>query len=267
MVVQKALRGFTTANLKSLRFLSQPNRFLGYLRDVEEAYQFHNHLPIKSIELGDLLGRDFAEPLFLPLGHLRSGSSPVGDLAALAALTKKKRPRTIFEIGTFEGLSAVVFAKNAGADVVIHTLDLPHNVQDVPRTERSFTAHSIAESYASGYLIDSFATRKQTNACWGDSAIFDFQPFEGTIDLFFVDGAHTEDYVASDSCNAFDSIASDGWVLWHDCFTPQVLKVLKQIGETTTLYQIRGTNLVLIRDKPGAELRSKYRKMTRPLGS
>jgi len=211
--------------------------------------------------LAQIVGAEFAESLFLPLGCVRSGSSPAGDLAAIAALTRKKRPRAIFEIGTFEGLSTVVFVKNAGPGVVMHTLDLPHDQEQISRTSRSFSAHSITEPYVTGHLIDKFGIRGQTSAYWGDSAIFDFSRFEGTIDLFFVDGAHTEDYVASDSCRAFECIASDGWVLWHDCFTPQVLKVLKHIAESTKLYQIRGTNLAIAMGKPTPDALSKYRRM------
>jgi len=261
-VVQKALRGIAAANLKSLRLLTRPDRLTEYLREVEEAYQPYAQLPVETIELPEILGRDFAEPLFLPLGHVRSGSSPAGDLAAIAALTRKKRPRAIFEIGTFEGLSTVVFVKNAGPNVVMHTLDLPHDHHEISRTSRSFTAHSITEPYKTGHLIDRFAIREQTNTYWGDSAIFDFSSFEGAIDLFFVDGAHTEDYVAGDSCRAFECIASDGWVLWHDCFTPQVLKVLKQIAQSTKVYQIRGTDLALATSKPSADVLSRYRRTT-----
>ncbi len=260
-MVQKALRGIAAANLKSLRFVTRPDRLSEYLRDVEEAYQPYAQLPVEAIELPQILGSDFVESLFLPLGCVRSGSSPAGDLAALAALTKKKQPNAIFEIGTFEGLSTVVFIKNAGPDVVMHTLDLPHGQGQISRTARSFCAHSITEPYASGHLIDRFGLREQTRAYWGDSAIFDFSSLEGTIDLFFVDGAHTEDYVAADSYHAFECIARDGWVLWHDCFTPQVMKVLKQIAESTKLYQIQGTNLVLATGKPHPDVISRYRRM------
>lgn len=260
-MVQKALRGITAANLKSLRFLSKPDRLVGYLRDVEEAYQPYTQMPIQPLDLAEILGSDFAEPLFLPMGYVRAGSSPAGDLAALAGITKKKQPKSIFEIGTFEGLSTVVFVKNAAADVVMHTLDLPHGQNEISRTSRSFSAHSIAEPYVSGHLIDRFSIRARTNAYWGDSAIFDFRPFDSAIDLFFVDGAHTEDYVASDSCRAFECVATDGWVLWHDCFTPQVLKVLKQIAETTKVYQLRGTNLALVMGKPSPGLLFKYQRM------
>lgn len=255
--MQKAIRGLTTINLRSLTLLSRPERFIGFLRDIEGAYQSHTHRPIESIELNQIIGNDFAEPLFLPLGSVHSGSSPVGDLAVLAALTKKKCPKAIFEIGTFEGLSAVVFARNSQPDAVVHTLDLPHG-EVISRTERSFSAHSIAKAYSSGMLIDSFAVRQQTRAYWGDSAIFDFGPFESRMDMFFVDGAHTEDYVARDSCNAFECVAADGWVLWHDCFTPQVLKILREIGQSTKIFQIRGTTLAIATSKPSIHLRTKY---------
>lgn len=260
-MVQKALRGITTANLRSLRFLSHPDRLLQYLRDLEGAYQPYRQFPIASVELADILGKDFAEPLFLPLGHVRAGSSPAGDLSALAAITKKKRPKSIFEIGTFEGLSTVVFVKNAATDVVVHTLDLPHGQPDITRTSRSFRAHSISGLYASGNLIDKFGVREQTHAYWGDSAVFDFSPFNSAVDIFFVDGAHTEDYVASDSLHAFECISTNGWVLWHDCFTPQVLNILKQIAEVTTVHQIRGTNLALAMGRPSSDVLARFKRI------
>lgn len=245
MVIEKTLRGLTTANLRSLRFSSSRTLLLEYLRDLETVYQSYTYAPLKSVELAELVGRDFCEPLFLPVGSVRPGSTPISDLAALAALARKKRPKRIFEIGTFEGLTTVIFAKNAGMGAFVYTLDLPHDRKELPRTKRSYTAHSIAEPYTSGYLIDKFGVREQSRALFGDSALFDFQPYHGQIDLFFVDGAHTEDYVALDSCHAFECLAPGGWVLWHDCFTPQVMKVLKQLAETTRVCQIRGTNLAL----------------------
>ena len=251
MVIEKALRGLTSANLRSLRLSSKPSVFRDYLRDVETVYQAYSYAPLQPVGFDELLGSDFCEPLFLPVGCVRPGSTPIGDLAVLAALARKKRPRRIFEIGTFEGLTTVVFAKNAGRDALVSTLDLPHDTPAPRRTQRSYTAHSITEPYVSGHLIDKFGVRQQSEVLLGDSALFDFAPYRGKIDLFFVDGAHTEDYVASDSSHAFDCLAPDGWVLWHDCFTPQVMKVLKQFAPTRRIYQIRGTSLALATDKRG----------------
>jgi predicted O-methyltransferase YrrM len=249
VLIDKARRGLTTANLRSLRFSSDPIRFRDYLRDLEVVYQSYTYAPLQSVELAELVGIDFCEPLFLPAGCVRPGSTPLSDLAALAALARKKRPKRIFEIGTFEGLTTVVFVKNSGTDAFVNTLDLPHDRRELARTERSYTAHSITEPYVSGHLIDKFGVRQQSKALFGDSVLFDFGPYRDQIDLFFVDGAHTEDYVALDSSHAFECLAPDGWVLWHDCFTPQVMKVLRKVAQTAKLYQIRGTNLAFAAGK------------------
>jgi len=37
----------------------------------------------------------------------------------------------------------------------------------------------------------------------GDSASFDWAPYEGTLDFIFIDGAHSQEYVLSDSRQAF----------------------------------------------------------------
>jgi hypothetical protein len=91
MVVDKALRGLATANLRSLRFSSDPVLLRDYLRDLETVYQSYTYAPLEPVELPELLGKDFNRPLFLPLGHIRPGSTPLSDLAAIAALTQKKR--------------------------------------------------------------------------------------------------------------------------------------------------------------------------------
>jgi predicted O-methyltransferase YrrM len=245
-VLEKTFRGLVTANLRAFRFASEPTRLWGYLRDLEYAYQSCTYSPLKPVELAELIGNEASQSLFLPVGYVCSGSTPLGDLAALAALVQKKRPKRIFEIGTFEGLTSVLFVRNSGVGALVHTLDLPPACPEVPRTQRSYSAHSIADPYVSGHLIDAFEVRQQVQAMWGDSALFDFAPFHDQIDLFFVDGAHTEDYVALDSYHAFQCLASDGWVVWHDCFAPQVLKVLKRIAQRSAVLHIRGTNLALV---------------------
>ena len=253
MVVEKTLRGLTTANLRSLRFSSNPSLFVDYLRDLETVYQSYTCEPMRAVDLNEIVGEDFSEPLFLPLGRVRPGSAPLGDLAVLAALVRKKKPRRIFEIGTFEGLSTVVFIKNSDANTFVHTLDLPHDKEGIERTARSYEAHSIAGPYVSGHLIDTFGVRQQTETLFGDSALFDFVPYQNKIDLFFVDGAHTEDYVISDSRHGFECLAAGGWMIWHDCFTPQVMKAIKRIAHTTTVVQIRDTSLALAMEKPNMD--------------
>lgn len=249
-MIKKALKGFATVNLRSLKFTHDPRRFVTYLHELDGLHQTHIMPPLQPITLTEIVGENYFEPMFLPVGRVRNGSTPLQDLAAMAAIVRYKKPTTIFEIGTFEGSTAVVFIKNSEAGVRLHTLDLPHE-KEVTRTERSYSAHSIGWSYASGHLIDEFGIREQVDTIFGDSALFDFTPFHDQVDLFFVDGAHTEDYVISDSAHAFECIGPDGWVLWHDCFNPHVLKGLKEVARAVKIMVIAGTNLAIAMGKPG----------------
>src|SRR6185295_4077933 len=51
---------------------------------------------------------------------------------------------------------------------------------------------------------------------YGDSARVDWNTFGGPFDLIFIDGSHTEEYVQSDSENAFKHLALGGVIVWHD---------------------------------------------------
>ena len=249
LYLHRLMTFFKTFHLGSLRFLLNPSRFIRYLRRVNTVHFSYSRSPIRTLPLSEILGVDFRAQVDLPFGHIKSGSSPLEDLACLAALAKKKSPKKVFEIGTFEGLTSVVFAKNSDPGVQILSLDLPSE-KDVPRTRRSFKAQSIKGSYQSGYLIDVFGSSHQVERLYGDSALFDFKEYENSIDFFFVDGSHTEEYVARDSLSAFKSITSDGWILWHDCFIPDVFKVLKRIAKHHPLFHVGGTNLALSLQKP-----------------
>ncbi len=239
-------------NLSALRFVPRPARFLAFLRDIRAAYLARIFGPVREIEIGDLSPNRSLESIFLPVAAIRPGSTPLPDLAALAVLAREKGPARVFEIGTFEGLTAVVFAKNAGPASRISTLDLPA-VGGVPRTKRSFETQSISGNYRTGYLIDEYRCQDRVEKLYGDSALFDFFGRADSIDLFFIDGAHTRDYVLKDSLIALRCVREDGWVLWHDCFVPDVFAVLKRIGVHHPLSRIRGTNLVISLRKPSPE--------------
>lgn len=242
---------FKTFHLGALRFLRDPSKFIQYLRDVNTVNFSYALPPVKALTLSELLGEDFHADVDIPFGHVKRGSCPLADLVCLAALAKKKCPKKVFEIGTFEGLTSVVFAKNSDSAVKVFSLDLPPE-KDVPRTHRSFQAQSIKESYHSGVLIDLLGCGQQVERLYGDSALFDFRDYESSIDLFFIDGAHTAEYVARDSLTAFRAVSANGWILWHDCFVPDIVKILRRIAKYHPVFHVTGTNLALSLQKPAA---------------
>lgn len=250
---RRVSKGMLTANLRALQFCSKPNVLSGYLHGLDSVYSSYCVDPLQPVDLAEILAEESTNELFAPIRYSRPGATPFADLIALAALTRHKQPANIFEIGTFEGLTSVVFCKNGGSSVRVRTLDLPHQNKDLQRTKRSYDSHSIDRQYDSGRLIEEFGLADRVERLFGDSALFDFGPYHNTVDLFFVDGAHTEDYVAKDSLNAFRCVTADGWTIWHDCLTPQVLRVLKMIARELPVYQINETNVAIAMQKPGKD--------------
>jgi predicted O-methyltransferase YrrM len=51
---------------------------------------------------------------------------------------------------------------------------------------------------------------------FGDSATFDFSPFHNQVDLFFIDGAHSYQYVRNDTEKALPCVKKGGVIAWHD---------------------------------------------------
>jgi predicted O-methyltransferase YrrM len=83
----------------------------------------------------------------------------------------------------------------------------------------------------------------------GDSATFDFSPFAGQIDLVFVDGAHTYEYVRADSRNALRLIHDGGVILWDDCnyLNPGVGRALLELRRKgRVVRRILGTRFAVL---------------------
>ena len=250
MNLRQIWMGLLSANGFTLDIAIKNRRNLvDYLRDLKRVYLSYScEPPLQRVELSELAPKDL-DTIFVPLQYIRRGATPFNDLVALAVLTRMKRPECVFEIGTFEGLSAVIFAGNSAAKVF--TLDLPQTGNDIGRSERSYQSQSIRESYISGFLIDQLGFSNRVTRLFGDSAVFDFTPFYQTVDIFFVDGAHTTDYVINDSMAAFKCIKADGIVIWHDCLNSSVLTVLRRYAAKVPVYYIVGTSLAFARGKSG----------------
>jgi predicted O-methyltransferase YrrM len=77
-------------------------------------------------------------------------------------------------------------------------------------------AHIDGAVSTSEYLFRDYDQRDRIELLFGDSAMFDFAPWHGTIDLFFIDGAHSYDYVRSDTLNAVRCVRPGGVIAWHD---------------------------------------------------
>ncbi len=136
------------------------------------------------------------------------------ELAYLALVTRLEQPRTIFEIGTFRGRTALNFALNSPEDCAVYTLDLPPETH--PSGDLAPADRRLAEASAPGADFAGKEEARKITQLLGDSLVFDFTPYEGRMDLVFVDGAHHYDAARSDSENALRMARPGGLVVWHD---------------------------------------------------
>ena len=154
----------------------------------------------------------------LPVYPTGGGGTRPEELFFLATATRLLRPASVFEIGTFNGQTTAVFILNAAPGARIISLDLPPDVE--------------VSGEAAGAQIDSdldlIANRKL--AAWirrlglesryqqllGDSLQFDPAPYTGSVELGFIDGAHSLPYVENDTRKMARMMSDRGLVFWHD---------------------------------------------------
>lgn len=195
-------------------------------------------------------------PVCLPEPISVEGNATLLELLVLARLVKERQPRSLFEIGTFDGRTTMVLAANAPDDARVCTLDLPAGHS---------TAHSLdpaeqhlVEKPSSGARI-SGAPAQRVTQLYGDSATFDFSTY--ACDFVFVDASHAYEYVLNDSRKALEMTReAHGLIVWHDYGewegVTRALNELSREAEFSGLRWIEGTTLAILDSRPaGPEIR------------
>lgn len=189
-------------------------------------------------------------PIILQNFSVREGNVSSFELMALALIITNKRPRTLLEIGTFDGNTTLQMALNSPVESIVHTIDLPSC--GAQKTHLPILQDDVKFVQDENKLIRKYigsSVEKKINQHFGDSTAYDFANFtnSGLIDFCFIDGGHSYECVKSDTENAFQIMNTKGIVMWHD-FTPNcpgVYKYLSQLSATKDLVHIAGTQLVL----------------------
>jgi predicted O-methyltransferase YrrM len=164
------------------------------------------------------------------------------EAAALAALMVRTKAKRIFEFGTYKGVSTTQLALNLPTSGELFTLDLPpEQTIGTLRTDK-LAERSIASDPAKGTFIP-HELREKITFLKCDSARFDVTPYFETMDLVFVDGAHSYEYVANDTAKGLAMLQCGGAIAWHDCAPNHrdVVRFLQQSGLSIQL--VRGTAL------------------------
>jgi len=204
------------ANLRSLAKLVDPRQLAFYSTQTLFFYDclFRNGLPVKNVR--DVLSHgEYAEVTFFLgsddfwINDVPSGGS---DLVSLGLITRLIRPKRIFEIGTYRGYTALQFAANA-PEAEVFTLDLPPDASTaLPVT----VMDKLLAHVEKGETLEGRKDTGKIHRLWEDSATFDFSSYSRSIDLFFIDGAHTYEYVKNDTLKALECCHEGSVITWHD---------------------------------------------------
>jgi len=244
-------------NLVSLRFIGSPRLMAHYIAECLFLYRLLHRgdglpqVPVwQGMGLPNLADVDLTISFDAAQEWLRSISSYGADLIALCTLARMVRPKIIFEIGTLHGSSALHFAL-CSPNAEIYTLDLPSSARPTLRTTTMDEAHIGDHRTAKTYYFSGRPEEKRIQPLFGDSGTFDFSPYFGRVDLFFVDGAHSYEYVRNDTEKALLCVRPGGIIAWHDYGRAGVNGVTKWLHEFrdagNEVFRVPGGSLAYMR--------------------
>jgi predicted O-methyltransferase YrrM len=207
-------------NLESLLGMGNPQLALQYVFESRFLYRClfpdRDGLPEKPV--WEAMGTEQTSAVLY--GHaalewFRPVASYTADLFSMCMLCQMLKPKVIFEIGTCRGAGALHWAGNA-PEAEVYTLDLPPATApslDVTAGDRACVG---VHADTTRMEFEGRPEARRIHCLYGDTATFDFSPFAGKVDLFFIDGSHSYEYVRNDTMRAYTCCKPGSVIAWHD---------------------------------------------------
>lgn len=176
------------------------------------------------------------------------GNLSVEAVSKICLIVRHIEPSAIFEIGSFNGMTSFQMALNSPNNCKVHTLDLPPDAEISGMSEiDTYMFRTLYDPESKRRYEDSLVESKVVQH-YGDSRIFDFSPYYGSVDLVLIDGAHDYETKKTDTENALKMIGNKGVIIWDnydDIGCPDVTRYLGELN--LPLYHLKNTNLVIHR--------------------
>jgi|GEM_PF-1044057 len=249
--------GLLGSNVATLALLGKPSSAMAYVQYVLFAWRMIARQGLTQRQFHDLFpAKDCVSVNLLPtISYFTQWDANYAkDALYLALLAQTLSPQVIFEIGTLRGDSALLFALNTPAESRIYTLDLPPDGSSGPTLATTLVDDKIvllAHARTTQYLYQSNPLGSKVTQLYGDSASFNFDAYKGQVDLFFIDGAHSYEYVRSDTLKALACVKPGGVIAWHDYGRWGVNGVTRWLHEFTnegrSVYRLPGSSLAVLK--------------------
>lgn len=210
---------FMAGNIDSLLSLREPRQSAYYVTECRFLHRciFPNGgLPVKNV--WEMCGADEVPVILYNCAApewFRPVASFAVDLISMCMLCQILKPQVILEIGTFHGAGALHWAGNA-RDAQVYTLDLPPAMAPSLEVTTVDLRHVEGHESRQKMLFDGKPEAARIHCLYGDSATFDFSPLHADVDLLFIDGAHSYEYVRNDTLRAGSCCKPGSVIAWHD---------------------------------------------------
>jgi len=169
----------------------------------------------------------------------------------LATLVKELVPQSIFEIGTYNGFTTLHLAVNSPESCRIFTLDLPPDYDVQKLRSGSYDdvlVIKLSQKTISQRFYKNHPLEGKITELYGDSAAFDFSGYFGKMDIVFIDGNHSLEYVRKDTENAFKMLSDHGVIVWHDfdyIIHKDVFFYLNDLSKDHPIYSVPHTRFAI----------------------
>jgi len=233
-------------------------RMLKLRRQKRRAFAFGSY-PIPQVKL------EAVDPCFAMTEHGPAPASTVafiGGEGVVASLSDRetwviaglaKSARRVFEFGTCSGKTAHVMALNTPDEAEVHTLTIhPDDLSSLEfgsSDDRHHQGQAATEAAFTTFYYQGHPSEAKIHQIFSASKAYDETPLKGSVDLVFIDGAHTSSYVESDTAKAMAMLSERGVVLWPDYKpdAPDVFDFLNALAKELTLVHIKDTDIVMYR--------------------
>jgi predicted O-methyltransferase YrrM len=174
---------------------------------------------VRRASFFDVLGLDIearvrAERLARTAADRAHGMCDLEDYFALAAILLHARPRSIFEIGTYLGVTSDFFLELLPD---VRVASIAYVRPRIGLLGKKYNNSEIGKD-AIGSAVRA-EHRARFTQLYGDSHTLDAERMireHGRFDLVFIDGDHTREGVAQDTVLARRLLAPGGTIAWHD---------------------------------------------------
>lgn len=244
---KRLLRSFKIIFLNTVFF---PLRYKVFRKFINHVYEFDPlpplHIDIEEVVLEDVFPDIHKQQIILRDLESKYGSMTIEEIYSVAVIVKQLNPNSVFEFGTFIGVTTLQIALNSDKRAKIFTLNLSSTEDETKYSIGHTEEEKNLPKLQPGNRFENSEVSNKIEQLYGDSAEYNFSDYYDKMDFILVDASHEYNYVKSDTLNSFKMLKQGGTIVWHDYpNAPGVYNYLNDLAKEMKIYHIKDTHLAI----------------------